>query len=223
MFILHSPEDKKGVNNDDFDDLLGDEINLDDLDNDNEEEGEEGDGAEVDENGKISIIYKKESRVSRMDISASSKEDHRLMTRVTKKEMTEHIRDEFLRKMQKAVIKPFAIIKDFPFKKKDSDKDKEDKTNVDSGFLLVVGRLPKWKNIMHQLDERPYIIGECMLVKKGIYDIGKIERPHIGLVISKKYKTIKTQEIRDCFDPVKALMQNGAPYVIYKEFPKRIG
>lgn len=223
MFILHSPDDKKGVTNDDFDDLLGDDVNLDNLDSvESVEDGD--DDAEVDENNAAAFAkYKRNNRVSYMDISASSKEDHRCMTRVTKKEMTEHIRDEFLRYMRKPITKPFAIVKDFPFKKKSSDSDIENKNNVETGFLLVVGRLPKWKNILHQIDERPYILGECMLVLKGKYDIGDILRPHIGLVISKKYKTIKPMEIRDCFDPVKAVMQNGAPYVIYKEFPKRIG
>jgi hypothetical protein len=219
-YILRSPDDKNGgINNDldGLDDLLNDDdVNLDDLG------GDDDDDSDVDENDAASFMtYKVNKRVSSLDISASSKQDHRFMTRFSKKEADEHLRDEFLRKMRKPVIKPFAIIKDFPYKKKASDKDIPDKNNVSEEFILIVGRLPKWRTIMHQLNERPYIIGECMYVHKGNYDIGTL-KPHIALVISKKYKTIKPMEIRDCFDPVKAVMQNGAPYVIYKEFPKRL-
>lgn len=166
--------------------------------------------------------YRVDNKIARMDISESSKEDHRFMTRYTRKQAEDFLKKDYIY-MQKRVIMPFAIIEDYPFKKKPTDKDVPDKknSNVDMGIILAIGRLPKWRNILHQLDESAYILGECMYVHRGNYDIGAL-KPHIALVLHKKYKTIKPMDIRDLFDPIKNELQNGAPYVIYKEFPKPV-
>lgn len=221
MFILRNADDKNGGFDFSFSHLMDDdeEIDLDSIDVDDEDEEEEDDDLASASDGEY-IKYKLDNKVARLDISASSKQDHRYMTRFTKKEAEESLRKDLIT-LRKPKIKPFAIVKDFEFKKKSSDKDIPDKNNVDVGNLLVIGRLPKWKTIMHQLNERPYILGECMFVQRGNYDIGPL-KPHIALVLTKKYKTIKPTEVRDCFDPIKALMQNGKPVVFYKEFPKRL-
>ena len=166
--------------------------------------------------------FRNDNRIARMDISESSKEDHRFMTRYTRKEAEDFLKKEYIY-LQKRVIVPFAIVEDYPFKTKSSDKDVPDakNSNVDMGMILVMGRLPKWKNIKHQLDESAFIIGEATFIDRGKYDIGTL-KPHIALVVHKKYKIIKPIDIRDLFDPIKNEMQNGAPYVIYKEFPKPV-
>ncbi len=217
MFILRHPDDLSG-----FDDLIDDDVNLDALADDSKDDDD--DDADIDENNvALFLKYREDNRPTKLDACSSSKEDHRYMSRCTKKDAEDHLK-KMLVQMRKPIIKPFAIIKDFQYKKKASDSDIPDPKgkNVEEDFLLVIGRLPKWKNIMHQLDERPYILGECMYVHRGKYDIGVL-KPHFALKINKKYKTIKPMEIRDCFDPIKATLQNGAPYVIYKEFPKRQG
>ncbi len=168
----------------------------------------------------VAKAYRNENRIARMDISESSKEDHRFMTRYTRKDAEDFLKKDYLY-LKKRVIMPFAIVEDYAFKKKASDKDVPDakNSNVDIGMILAIGRLPKWKNIMHQLDESAYIIGECAYIHRGKYDIGEL-KPHIALVIHKKYKIIKPIDIRDLFDPIKNELQNNAPYVVYKEFPK---
>jgi hypothetical protein len=62
-----------------------------------------------------------------------------------------------------------------------------------------------------------------MLIRPGMYDIGQL-KPHFALVVKKKYKVIKQAKIRirDLFDIVKNELQNGKPFVVYKEFPKKL-
>jgi hypothetical protein len=62
-----------------------------------------------------------------------------------------------------------------------------------------------------------------MLVRPGLYDIGQL-KPHFALVIKKKYKVIKQAKIRirELFEKVKNELQNGKPFIVYKEFPKKI-
>jgi len=182
---------------------------------------EEENALPIEEKGAVKG-YRNDNRIARMDISESCKEDHRFMTRYTRKDAEDFLKKDYIY-LQKRVIMPFAIVEEYPFKKKASDKDVPDakKSNVDMGMIIAIGRLPKWKNIMHQLDESAYILGECAYIHRGKYDIGDL-KPHIALVIHKKYKTIKPIDIRDLFDPIKNELQNNAPCVVYKEFPKPI-
>jgi hypothetical protein len=205
MHILRSPDDFFIPSDDDLDDLL--------------KSAPADTNADAPAEGKPVKGYKKDNRIAKMDISESSKEDHRMMKRYTRKEAEDFLKKDYIY-LQKKVIMPFAIVEDYPYKNKTSEKDVPDSknSNVNIGLVLTIGRLPKWKNILHQLDESAYILGECMYVARGNYDIGAL-KPHIALVIHKKYRIIKPIDIRDLFDPIKNELQNGAPYVIYKEFP----
>jgi hypothetical protein len=115
------------------------------------------------------------------------------------------------------MIQPFLIMDEYPFKTKNSDSDipRKDGKNVEEDLVLVIGRLPKFKSI-EEFKGKPYIRGEIMLVRPGLYDIGQL-KPHFALVIKKKYKGI-----RELFEKVKNELQNGKPFIVYKEFPKKI-
>ena len=187
-------------------------------------EGEDED-AEIDLADYNVLPYKRNNRPSSLDISKSSKENHKYPQRVTEKEALDHLRDVY-RKMKKQQIWPFAVVFDYPFKKKSSDSDivNEKETNANRGMLLVFGKLMKWKNVFKdEFAGLPYIKGEAVLIRRGKYDIGYL-KPHIALRVTDKRKgeKIKPIKLRDLFDPIKNELQNGKPFVNYKELPKRI-
>jgi hypothetical protein len=167
-----------------------------------------------------------EKRPARLDITKNSEEDSRIPNRHTKGDLEDQVKKDFRYMKGKGyfMVQPFLIMDEYPFKTKNSDSDipRKDGKNVDEDIVLVIGRLPKFKSV-EEFKGKPYIRGEIMLVRPGLYDIGQL-KPHFALVIKKKYKVIKQAKIRvrDLFDVVKNELQNGKPFVLYKEFPKLI-
>jgi len=167
-----------------------------------------------------------EKRPARLDITKNSEEDSRLPNRHTKGDLEDQVKKDFRYMKGKGyfMVQPFLIMDEYPFKTKNSDSDipRKDGKNVDEDLVLVIGRLPKFKST-EEFKGKPYIRGEIMLVRPGHYDIGQL-KPHFALVIKKKYKVIKQAKIRvrELFDVVKNELQNGKPFVLYKEFPKLI-
>jgi hypothetical protein len=167
-----------------------------------------------------------EKRPARLDITKNSEEDSRYPNRHTKGDLEDQVKKDFRYMKGKGffMIQPFLIMDEYPFKTKNSDSDipRSDGKNVAEDLVLVIGRLPKFKSI-EEFKGKPYIRGEIMLVRPGLYDIGQL-KPHFALVIKKKYKVIKQAKIRirELFDIVKNELQNGKPFVLYKEFPKKI-
>ena len=167
-----------------------------------------------------------EKRPARLDITKNSEEDSRIPNRHTKADLEDQVKKDFRYMKGKGyfMVQPFLIMDEYPFKTKNSDSDipRKDGKNVDEDIVLVIGRLPKFKSV-EEFKGKPYIRGEIMLVRPGLYDIGQL-KPHFALVIKKKYKVIKQAKIRvrDLFDVVKNELQNGKPFVVYKEFPKLI-
>lgn len=168
-----------------------------------------------------------EKRPARLDITKNSEEDHRHLNRYTKKDLEEQVKKDYryMRGKGYMMIQPFLILDEYPFKVKSSDSDviRKDGKNVEEDIVLVIGRLPKLKGT-EEFKRKPYIRGEIMFIRPGHYDIGLL-KPHFALVIKKKYKVIKQAKIRirDLFDIVKNELQNGKPFIVYKEFPKFIG
>lgn len=167
-----------------------------------------------------------EKRPARLDITKNSEEDSRIPNRHTRGDLEDQVKKDFRYMKGKGyfMVQPFLIMDEYPFKTKNSDSDipRKDGKNVDEDIVLVIGRLPKFKSV-EEFKGKPYIRGEIMLVRPGLYDIGQL-KPHFALVIKKKYKVIKQAKIRvrDLFDVVKNELQNGKPFVLYKEFPKLI-
>lgn len=167
-----------------------------------------------------------EKRPARLDITKNSEEDSRIPNRHTKGDLEDQVKKDFRYMKGKGyfMVQPFLIMDEYPFKTKNGDSDipRKDGKNVDEDIVLVIGRLPKFKSV-EEFKGKPYIRGEIMLVRPGLYDIGQL-KPHFALVIKKKYKVIKQAKIRvrDLFDVVKNELQNGKPFVLYKEFPKLI-
>ncbi len=167
-----------------------------------------------------------EKRPARLDITKNSEEDSRIPNRHTKGDLEDQVKKDFRYMKGKGyfMVQPFLIMDEYPFKTKNGDSDipHKDGKNVDEDIVLVIGRLPKFKSV-EEFKGKPYIRGEIMLVRPGLYDIGQL-KPHFALVIKKKYKVIKQAKIRvrDLFDVVKNELQNGKPFVLYKEFPKLI-
>ncbi len=167
-----------------------------------------------------------EKRPARLDISKNSEEDSRHPNRHTKGDLEDQLKKDYRYMKGKGyfMIQPFLIMDEYPFKVKNSDSDipRKDGKNVEEDLVLVLGRLPKFKSI-EEFKGKPYIRGEIMLIRPGMYDIGQL-KPHFALVVKKKYKVIKQAKIRirDLFDIVKNELQNGKPFVVYKEFPKKL-
>jgi hypothetical protein len=167
-----------------------------------------------------------EKRPARLDITKNSEEDSRIPNRHTRGDLEDQVKKDFRYMKGKGyfMVQPFLIMDEYPFKTKNGDSDipRKDGKNVDEDIVLVIGRLPKFKSV-EEFKGKPYIRGEIMLVRPGLYDIGQL-KPHFALVIKKKYKVIKQAKIRvrDLFDVVKNELQNGKPFVLYKEFPKLI-
>lgn len=167
-----------------------------------------------------------EKRPARLDITKNSGEDARHPQRFTKKELEEQLKKDYRYMKGKGyfMVQPFLIIDEYPFKVKSSDSDiiRKDGKNVTEDLALVLGRLTKFKTT-EEFKGKPYIRGEIMLIRPGLYDIGQL-KPHFAVVIKKKYKVIRLAKlrIRNLFDIVKNELQNGKPVVIYKEFPKKI-
>ena len=167
-----------------------------------------------------------EKRIARLDITKNSEEDHRSLNRHTKSDLSEQVKKDYRYMKGKSyfMVQPFLILDEYPYKAKSSDSDiiRKDGKNVAEDIVLVIGRLPKLKGT-EEFKNKPYIRGEIMLIKAGNYDIGPL-KPHFALVVKKKYKVIKQGKIRvrDLFDSVKNELQNGKPFVVYKEFPKML-
>ncbi|MCP4437803.1 MAG: hypothetical protein GY810_02580 [Aureispira sp.] len=174
------------------------------------------------------LPFKREKRPARLDITKNSKSNHRNVQRYTKKEMAEQLKKDhrYMKGKRYMMIQPFAMMADYFYKKKKSDEDaiRDDLKNVEFDYVFVIGRLPKWKST-EEFKGKAYVIGECMFVRKGIYDVDgerKLLLPHFALVVKKKYKVIKTKRIRDVLAPLKQRLRTGKPYGIYKEFPKLV-
>lgn len=167
-----------------------------------------------------------DNKKAREDITKNSSEDHRYVKRYTKKELEDQLVKDYKylkdRCKSKMVVKPFLIMKDYPFKKKSSDSDipRADEKNVEYDYVLVIGRLPKLKGT-EQFKGKAYVRGLLAYIPQGNYDIGYQNR-HIGLVVKKKYKIIKKSRIRNLLDPLKNMLRNGWNFTVYKEFPRKI-
>lgn len=177
------------------------------------------------------LPFKHEKRKARVDITKNSKEDHREVKRYTKKEINDQLIKDYRYMMAKnyMMIQPVTIMEKYPYKKKKSDSDiiNGDK-NVDEDYVLVIGKLPKWRST-EQFRGKAYILGHIMYIRRGDYWVnGEVRNmePHFAIVIVRKYKRIKSKRIRDLLKPLKHRLRSGKPFTIYKEFPmivKRTG
>lgn len=189
---------------------------------------DESDAEELNMGG--AIPYRYEKRPARLDITRSSKDDHRYPMRFTRKELETQLRKDYKYMRQKPymMLQPFMIMRDYPFKKSSNDNDVPDKnnSNVDFGLMLVLGRLPRFRSIEEYKNEKTYVMGDAMYVKAGTYYLPDTKetlvlKPHIALVIKKRRekKKIRPIDVRELFDCIKNELQNGKPYVVYKEMP----
>ncbi len=167
-----------------------------------------------------------DNKKARLDITKNSKEDHRYVERCTPKEVDDQLKKDTKyfkgRCKSKIVVKPLLIMENYPYKKKKSDSDipRSDGRNVEEDFVLVIGRLPKFRGT-EQFKGKAYVMGSIAYLPQGQYDIGFLKR-HFGIVIKKKYKRIKKSKIRKLFDPVKNELRTGWPFTIYKEMPRKL-
>ncbi len=174
--------------------------------------------------------FKHEKRKARLDITKNSKEDHRTIQRYTKKELQDQLIKDYRYMMGKSymMIQPVTIMADYPYKKKKSDSDIMNDHNVDKDYVLVIGKLLKWRGT-EEFRGKPYKLGYIMYVRRGDYWVnGQIVsmEPHFAIVLHKSYKRIKSKRIRDLLKPLKQRLRSGKPFTIYKEFPiivKRTG
>ena len=117
--------------------------------------------------------------------------------------------------------KVIVDIRDYPYKKKKSDSDIMNDNNVDEDYVMVIGKILKWRGT-EEFKGKPYKLGYIMYVKRGEYWVnGKIMKldPHFAIVLKKSYKRIKPKRIRDLLSPLKQKLRNGKPFGIYKDFP----
>lgn len=176
------------------------------------------------------LPYKREKRKARTDITKNSKEDHRIIHRYTKNELKEQLKRDYKYMLGKPymMIQPVTIMADYPYKKKKSDSDKVHSYNTDYDYVLVIGKLLKWRST-EEFKGKPYKLGEIMYVKRGTYWVEGKQldlQPHFAIVIDRSYKRIKSKRIRDLLAPLKQRPRSGKPFSIYKEFPtiiKRTG
>ncbi|MGH1337781.1 MAG: hypothetical protein ACRBFS_16795 [Aureispira sp.] len=169
------------------------------------------------------LPYKKEKRKARLDITKNSKSDHRDIKRYTKSELNDQLKRDYKYMLSKPymMIQPVTIMADYPYKKKKSDDDSIKSYNTDLDYVLVIGKLLKWRST-EEFKGKPYKLGEIMYVKRGIYWVaGKklAMEPHFAIVLNRSYKRIKTKRIRDMLAPLKQRLRSGKPFSIYKEFP----
>lgn len=169
------------------------------------------------------LPYKREKRKARLDITKNSKSDHRNIQRYTKNELNEQLKRDYKFMLGKPymVIQPVTIMAEYPYKKKKSDDDEVKSYNTDLDYVLVIGKLLKWRST-EEFKGKPYKLGEIMYVKRGIYWVDGKElsmEPHFAIVINRSYKRIKSKRIRDLLAPLKQRLRSGKPFSIYKEFP----
>lgn len=169
------------------------------------------------------LPYKREKRKARLDITKNSKEDHRNIKRYTKSELNEQLKKDYKYMLSKPymMIQPVTIMADYPYKKKKSDDDDMKSYNTDLDYVLVIGKLLKWRST-EEFKGKPYKLGEIMYVKRGVYWVeGKqmAMEPHFAIVLNRSYKRIKSKRIRDMLAPLKQRLRSGKPFSIYKEFP----
>jgi hypothetical protein len=174
--------------------------------------------------------YKKEKRKARLDITKNSKGDHRNIKRYTKSELNDQLKRDYKYMLSKPymMIQPVTIMADYPYKKKKSDDDEVRSYNTEYDYVLVIGKLLKWRST-EEFKGKPYKLGEIMYVKRGIYWVNGKEismEPHFAIVLHRSYKRIKSKRIRDMLAPLKQRLRSGKPFTIYKDFPiivKRTG
>lgn len=169
------------------------------------------------------LPYKKEKRKAKLDITKNSKEDHRNVKRYTKSELNEQLKRDYKYMLSKPymVIQPVTILADYPYKKKKSNSDSIESYNVEYDYVLVIGKLLKWRST-EQFRKKPYKLGEIMYMKRGVYWVNGTEmrmEPHFAIVLNRSYKRIKSKRIRDMLAPLKQRLRAGKPFSIYKEFP----
>lgn len=195
----------------------------------NEEEDDDGTGLFGDVLGAIAnkpeplIPYKKEKRKAKLDITKSSKDDHRNIKRYTKSELDEQLKRDYKYMLSKPymVIQPVTILSDYPYKKKKSNSDTIENYNVEYDYALVIGKLLKWRST-EEFKRKPYKLGEIMYMRRGVYWVNGTQmrmEPHFAIVLHRSYKRIKSKRIRDMLAPLKQRLRAGKPFSIYKEFP----
>jgi hypothetical protein len=204
--------------------------NNDDDDDDEEDDDEEDTGGILgdlvgnsNQKPKPILPYKKEKRKARLDITKNSKSDHRNVKRYTKNELNEQLKRDYKFMLGKPymVIQPVTIMAEYPYKKKKSDDDEIKSYNTDLDYVLVIGKLLKWRST-EEFKGKPYKLGEIMYMKRGVYWVNGKEismEPHFAIVINRSYKRIKSKRIRDLLAPLKQRLRSGKPFSIYKEFP----
>lgn len=169
------------------------------------------------------LPYKKEKRKARLDITKNSKSDHRDIKRYTKNELNDQLKRDYKFMLGKPymVIQPLTIMAEYPYKKKKSDDDEIKSYNTDLDYVLVIGKLLKWRST-EEFKGKPYKLGEIMYMKRGTYWVDGKElsmEPHFAIVINRSYKRIKSKRIRDLLAPLKQRLRSGKPFSIYKDFP----
>lgn len=169
------------------------------------------------------LPYKKEKRKAKLDITKSSKDDHRNIKRYTKSELDEQLKRDYKYMLSKPymVIQPVTILADYPYKKQKSNSDSIESYNVEYDYALVIGKLLKWRST-EEFKRKPYKLGEIMYMKRGVYWVNGTEMrmdPHFAIVLHRSYKRIKSKRIRDMLAPLKQRLRTGKPFSIYKEFP----
>ncbi|CAA6821732.1 MAG: Unknown protein [uncultured Aureispira sp.] len=217
-------EEPSGTDNKDTTDLASFFGNDDDDDDDDDGGGLFGEilGA-VSGKPEPILPYKKEKRKAKLDVTKSSKEDHRNVKRYTKSELDEQLKRDYKYMLGKPymVIQPVTIMADYPYKKKKSNSDAIESYNVEYDYALVIGKLLKWRST-EQFTRKPYKLGEIMYMKRGVYWVNGTQmrmEPHFAIVLHRSYKRIKTKRIRDMLAPLKQRLRTGKPFSIYKEFP----
>lgn len=169
------------------------------------------------------LPYKKEKRKARLDITKNSKSDHRNIKRYTKSELNDQLKRDYKYMLSKPymMIQPVTIMADYPYKKKKSDDDESKSYNTDYDYVMVIGKLLKWRST-EEFKGKPYKLGEIMYMRRGIYWVAGKKmsmEPHFAIVLNRSYKRIKTKRIRDMLAPLKQRLRSGKPFSIYKEFP----
>jgi len=169
------------------------------------------------------LPFKKENRKARLDITKNSSEDHRYVKRYTKKELNDQLKKDYryMKGKRYMMIQPVTIMAKYPYKKKKSDSDIPKESNTELDYVLVIGKLPKWRGT-EQFRGKPYKLGHIMYVRRGEYWVnGEVVpmKPHFAITIRKSKKRIKSKRIRDMLAPLKQRLRTGKPFTIYKEFP----
>lgn len=200
-----------------------------DLDEEEDDDDDDGTGLLGEVLGAFSgkpeplLPHKKEKRKAKLDVTKSSKEDHRNIKRYTKSELDEQLKRDYKYMLSKPymVIQPVTILAEYPYKKKKSDSDEIKSYNVEYDYALIIGKLLKWRST-EEFRRKPYKLGEIMYMKRGVYWVNGTQmrmEPHFAIVLHRSYKRIKSKRIRDMLAPLKQRLRAGKPFSIYKEFP----